>query len=81
VRITVRLFSRLRDVAGTGVLTLELPPGSRVGDAVAAIQARYPALTPYDGSTLVACNEEWTKRDAILSEGDELALMPPVSGG
>jgi molybdopterin synthase catalytic subunit len=76
MRITVRLFAMLRERAGTEQLTLELPDGARVKDAL----GRLDQLA--DGVPLVmAVNREYAPEDQQLDPGDELALIPPVSGG
>jgi len=78
MRVTIRLFAMLRERAGAGELVLELPEGARVRDALAA-----PAVAALaEGLPLVmAVNREYASEDAPLSPGDELALVPPVSGG
>lgn len=74
--VTLRLFAILRERAGSGELELELPDGACVGDAL----ERVSLLT--DGVPVVmAVNHEYARVDAPLSAGDELALIPPVSGG
>ena len=74
--VTVRLFAMLRERAGTGELQLELPDGARVRDALAGVRELA------DGLPLVmAVNREYADADAPLRPGDELALIPPVSGG
>ena len=74
--VRVRLFAILRERAGTGELELELPEGARVADALASVGALA------DGLPLVmAVNREYADADATLHAGDELALIPPVSGG
>ena len=74
----VRLFAQLRDRAGTGELELDLPEGARVRDALAAA----PVTAIAAGLPLVmAVNREYAAEDAELGPGDELALVPPVSGG
>ncbi len=76
--VRIRLFAQLRERAGTSELALELPDGARVRDALA--DARVAALA--DGLPLVmAVNREYADADAPLAAGDELALIPPVSGG
>ena len=74
--VRVRLFAALRERAGTGEVELELPEGSRVGDALAR-------LGDLAGGTrlVIAVNREYADADAPLAAGDELALIPPVSGG
>jgi MoaE-MoaD fusion protein len=76
--VRIRLFAQLRERAGSSELSLELPEGARVRDALAA--EAVAALA--DGLPLVlAVNREYASADAALAPGDELALIPPVSGG
>jgi molybdopterin synthase catalytic subunit len=76
VKVTVRLFAILRERAGKNEVELELPDGARVRDALAALDGLA------DGLPLVmAVNREYAPEDAPLGPGDELALIPPVSGG
>jgi MoaE-MoaD fusion protein len=78
VEVTVRLFAMLRERAGAPELTLELPEGARVRDALAS----EPLSALADGIPLVmAVNREYADGDQVLDAGDELALIPPVSGG
>jgi molybdopterin converting factor subunit 1 len=79
LRVTVRVFASYREAAGTARLDAELPPGSRVGDLLAKLSAQVPALAASNG--LVAVNLTYVDRDALLHDGDEVALIPPVSGG
>jgi molybdopterin converting factor subunit 1 len=76
MHIRVRLFAMLRERAGAGELELELPEGARVQDVLECVAA----LT--DGVRVVmAINHEYAGPESILHPGDELALIPPVSGG
>jgi molybdopterin converting factor subunit 1 len=76
MEVTVRLFAMLRERAGASTVTLELADGARVNDALAALDGLA------DGLPLVmAVNREYADAEAVLSPGDELALIPPVSGG
>jgi MoaE-MoaD fusion protein len=76
VRVVVRLFAGLRELAGTGQRVLELPAGSSVGDV-------WPALGLGDEppGLLYAVNREYAEAEQPLADGDEVALIPPVSGG
>ena len=74
--VRVRLFAQLRERAGSGELSLELPEGARVRDALAAVSELAQGLP-----LVMAVNREYADEDAPLSAGDELALIPPVSGG
>jgi molybdopterin synthase catalytic subunit/molybdopterin converting factor small subunit len=76
VRVTVRLFAALRERAGGGRRELELPQGATAGDVFAALDmgAEPPGLA-------YAVNREYAERSLALKDGDEVALIPPVSGG
>ena len=76
MQVRVRLFAGLRERAGANSLDLTLPDGASVGDALDAV-GDVAAGIP----VVMAVNREYTDRDAPLAEGDELALIPPVSGG
>jgi molybdopterin synthase catalytic subunit len=76
VTITVRLFAMLRERAGARELTLELPDGARVSDALTALGDLAAGLP-----LVMAVNREYAPEDHVLDPGDELALIPPVSGG
>jgi len=79
MQVDVRLFAHYREVAGTGHLRLELPEGSTVADARRALEAAHPGLDLAGG--MAAVNEELVPPDAPLRDGDEVAFLPPVSGG
>ena len=80
--VKVRFFAVTRDAAGTDRAELSLAGDSAtVADAIAAIEDRYPALAPHTSRMAFAVNLEYVARDYVLSDGDELALIPPVSGG
>lgn len=81
MQIQVRLFATLRQLAGWSQQPLELPEGATLDDALAAIDARYPALTIGKRTFYAAVNQEYAKGDQVLREGDEVAIFPPVSGG
>jgi len=80
VNVHVRLFASYREAAGVGHLQLELPPGSTVKDAIAEIARRHPLITE-GRKVVIAKNREYVTADAALDDGDEVALIPPVSGG
>ncbi len=81
MRVTVRTFAALREALGGGSLDLELPDGATVGEAVAALAARAPRAGPLLERSACAVNARYAARGERLSSGDELALIPPVSGG
>lgn len=81
MRVTVRLFARLRDIAGTGDLSREAPVGATVADVWRALVAEFPDMARYESSISSAVNADYAKMTAALSDGDEVAFLPPVSGG
>jgi molybdopterin converting factor subunit 1 len=81
MRVEVCLFARARELYGGASATLELPPGSTADDCFAAVCADAPALDKMRPSLLLAVNESYAGWDAVLAEGDEVAFIPPVSGG
>jgi molybdopterin synthase sulfur carrier subunit len=81
VRIDVLCFALLRDIVGAPRLSLELPEGATVADALAALVALRPALAAATGSLRFAVSEEFVDAGRLLRSGDTLALIPPVSGG
>jgi MoaE-MoaD fusion protein len=76
MQIRVRLFAGLRERAGADEVELELPSGATVGDALLKLSAISAGT-----SVVMAVNREYADADAPLAPGDELALIPPVSGG
>jgi len=81
MRITVRLFARLRDLAGSGELTRDVPAQATVQTVWRSLVAEFPALAEYEQSMSVAVNTDYSRMTAAVSDGDEVAFLPPVSGG
>jgi MoaE-MoaD fusion protein len=81
VRVRVRLFALQRELAGTRELSLELPDGATVESSWAAVVDRHPVLAPGRPSVRFARNGEYADATTALAEGDEVAFIPPVSGG
>jgi molybdopterin synthase catalytic subunit len=80
VRISVRLFAGLRERAGADRVEVELPEGASVADLLAAMGTT-PVGELAPRSCIVALNREYADADALVAETDEVALVPPVSGG
>src|SRR5256885_507916 len=76
MEVPVRLFAMLRERAGAREVTLSLPDGARVSDALAELGSIAEGLP-----LVMAVNREYADADQVLDAGDELALIPPVSGG
>ncbi len=81
MRVTIRLFARLRELAGTAELGCDLPVGSRVSDAWRCLAEKCPAVAAYGSSVSAAVNADYARMDTAVSDGDEVAFLPPVSGG
>src|SRR5579884_3043917 len=81
MQVRVRFFGMLKEVAGRDDDTLGLPGGARVADLLERCAKAARDLKDYFPVIAVALNHEYSERDAALHEGDEVALIPPVSGG
>jgi len=81
MHINVRFFAILRDRAGVGQTSLELPADATVSAAVEALAERYPQIRQPLQRAAFAVNHRYVQGERILNDGDELALIPPVSGG
>jgi len=81
VRVTVRLFARLRDIAGASELARDLAPDATIGTVWRGLVGEFPALADYERSISSAVNADYARMDHALRDGDEVAFLPPVSGG
>ena len=81
MRVTVRLFARLRDLAGTGEMVRDVPGPATVLTVWRALVAETPSLGEYEQAMSVAVNAEYARMSAPVGDGDEVAFLPPVSGG
>lgn len=79
--VRVQLFAVARDLAGRGVVEIELPEGGTVSDLRRALAAAVPSLAPVLPRVLVAVGADYARDSAVLRPGDEVACIPPVSGG
>jgi MoaE-MoaD fusion protein len=81
VKVTIRLFAMLRQQAGWREREIDLPDGATISDAWHVLVNEVPALAPQRDIVRFARNREYATADQQLSDGDELALIPPVAGG
>jgi len=81
VRVKVLFFGMLKDVAGRAADEVEMPEGATLGDVFDHYAASYPRFREYSGSIVLARNQEFSSRAEAAAAGDEIAFMPPVSGG
>jgi MoaE-MoaD fusion protein len=79
--IKVRLFAMHREIAGTRELALDLPEGATIEDAWSSTANRFPRLAPGRAAVRFARNGAYSPADTVLADGDEVAMIPPVSGG
>lgn len=81
MRLTVLLFAKLRESAGSSSLELELAEDATVGDLRAELAGRFPAASELFSRSAVAVNNDYVIDAATLHAGDLVAIIPPVSGG
>jgi len=81
MRVRVKLFAMIRELAGMGEGSLSLAPGASAGEAVDALIEDHPKLKEWKPYIRVAVNCTYVPMGFILHDGDEVAVIPPVSGG
>lgn len=81
IRVTVRLFAQYAELVGADAVPLELPPGATVADAVLAVRRQGANGLQLPQRPLAAVNLAHVLPDHPLTDGDELALLPPLAGG
>jgi molybdopterin converting factor subunit 1 len=81
MRVTIRLFARLRDLAGSGEVVRDVESPATVGTVWSALVGEMPALGEYERTMSVAVNADYARMNADVQDGDEVAFLPPVSGG
>jgi molybdopterin synthase catalytic subunit len=81
IAVRARLFARLREQAGTDNESIGLPIGATVADVWEALRGEHPALESNRHAVRAALNQEFADWDALVADGDEVAFIPPVSGG
>jgi sulfur-carrier protein len=81
IQVSIKLFAVYQEVIGAAEITQELPMGASAGDALQALIDRYPQLAQWRSVTRLGVNLDFVAADRTLQDGDELVLIPPVSGG
>ena len=81
IAVRTRLFARLRELAGTDSENVEVRAGATVADVYNALRKSHPGLDVSSESVRAAVNQEFADWDVVVSDGDEVAFIPPVSGG
>ena len=78
--VTVLLFASYADTLGASSLAVEVPSGATVGDVLGQVRA-LPGAERLPNEPLMAVNERYARRDRVVVEGDQVAIIPPVAGG
>ena len=81
ILVTLRLFAVFREALGTSTLTQEVPEGTTVEQVLAQLIDRFPALAGVESAVSFSVNRSYAAADTVLHAGDEVAFIPPVSGG
>jgi molybdopterin converting factor subunit 1 len=81
IRVKVLFFGRLKELAGAAEESVQVTPGSRIEDLFASLVARQPEFASYRSSVVASRNQEFAAWSTPLDSGDEIAFLPPVSGG
>lgn len=81
MKITLRLFATFRQIFNSGEIDYELPEGATTQDLLDDLFSRHPELQRFKGHVVVTINRQASPLTAVIKEGDEVAILPPVSGG
>ena len=81
MKVKLLFFAGFRGIVGEGEMTKEIPEGWSVSDLWNDLAESHPKLRGFSDSIMKAVNQEYVEADTLLKEGDEVAFIPPVSGG
>jgi molybdopterin converting factor subunit 1 len=81
MRVTILVFAKLGDFVGAPRLVRDVAAGATVEDVWRALAGEFPAAAPFRSALSAAVNERYAKFSVAVAEGDEVAFLPPVSGG
>lgn len=81
MRVRVRLFATYREIVGAGQMSWTSEEGETLGGLLESLFAKYPRLAGHRETMMLAVNQAFVEPERVLHDGDEVALLPPVSGG
>ncbi|MDO8672162.1 MAG: MoaD/ThiS family protein [Dehalococcoidia bacterium] len=81
MKIRLRLFAMYREKVGRSEFEMSVAAGTTVGGVLVQLMVDYPSIAGLAGATMFAVDQEFAVADTVLQDGQELALLPPVSGG
>ena len=81
MELEVRFFALYRERAGRKSFPVQLPEGATVEDLISEVRRNFPMLAPPDVKIVAAVNADYAEKEIILQQGDDICLIPPVSGG
>jgi len=81
MKVRVKFFAMVREKVGQDEMELELPPGSTTRQFWNTLLSRFPVLEPYQQQSRLAVNRTYVQGEQPLNDGDEVTIIPPVSGG
>ena len=81
MKISVLFFAAHRDLVGTSELEMDLPPSTTAGELIQLIRERGTPWSSLPPEPAIAVNQSFAEPTTVLGDGDEVALIPPVSGG
>lgn len=81
ISVNIKPFASYREMIGEKGIVMNLPEGSSVSALISDLVDKYPGLKPFESKMVVAVNYEYQGHNYILRSDDEVALIPPVSGG
>ncbi|MFW6038251.1 MAG: molybdopterin converting factor subunit 1 [Candidatus Saliniplasma sp.] len=81
INVKLKFFASSREIVGSKELDMDIERGSKTKDVLNILMEKFPGLKDFEGQLILAVNKQTGKADRLLEDGDEIAVLPPVSGG